>query len=66
MNLEEPWDGKGGVTGWVGAAAVDTLGMVVVMVERFFRFHLSFDLWINFTKFRLRPGVYFLALGLSL
>ena len=33
VNLEEPWDGKGGVTGWVGAAAVDTLGMVVVMVE---------------------------------
>ena len=27
--------------------------------------HLSFDLWINF-KFQLRPGVYFLALGLSL
>ena len=27
--------------------------------------HLSLDLWINF-KFRLRPGVCFLALGLSL
>ena len=77
---------EGGATGWVGAAAVDTLGMVVVMVEAIEELllslhwicvdawwcgcenvscHLSFDLSMNF-KFRLRPGVYFLALGLSL
>ena len=29
---------RGGVMGWVGAAAVDMLGMVVVMVEHFTSF----------------------------
>ena len=36
---------EGGVTDWVGAAAVDTLGMLVVMVEGIEELLLSL-LWI--------------------